>query len=108
MVSGAYDYAMKMGHDGVQVTIDAFDLGLLGPVGGSFVIMCSLALFAFTTILRMGLLRRRSCEYLFNGSKLAVLVYRWVISEAVLIGPFLTLNPVWTIARYLQRSDGGT
>lgn len=98
MVSGAYDYAVKMGHDGVQVTIDAFDMGLLGPTGGAFVIMCSLALFAFTTILGWDYYAERSCEYLFNGSKLAVLIYRWVYIGAVLIGPFLTLSQVWTIA----------
>lgn len=98
MVSGAYDYAVEMGHEGVQVTIDAFNLGLLGPTAGSFIIMCSLALFAFTTILGWDYYAERSCEYLFNGSKVAVQVYRWLYIFAVLIGPFLTLSQVWTIA----------
>ncbi len=98
MTSGAYDYALEMGHEGAQVTIDAFSMGLLGPSGGAFVVMCALAFFAFTTILGWDYYAERCCEYLFNGSKGAVQVYRWLYVFAVFIGPFLTLSQVWTVA----------
>ena len=98
MTSGAYDYALANGHEGAQVTIDAFSMGLLGPTAGSFVVMCALAFFAFTTILGWDYYAERCCEYLFNGSKAAVQVYRWLYVFAVFIGPFLTLSQVWTIA----------
>ncbi|MDD6311715.1 MAG: sodium:alanine symporter family protein [Firmicutes bacterium] len=98
MVSGAYDFALESGHEGAQVTIDAFSMGLLGDTAGSFVVMCALSFFAFTTILGWDYYAERSCEYLFNGSKAAVQIYRWIYVLAVLIGPFLTLSQVWTIA----------
>ncbi len=98
MTSGAYDYALSMGHEGAQVTIDAFSMGLLGPSAGAFVVMCALAFFAFTTILGWDYYAERCCEYLFNGNKTSVMVYRWLYVIAVFIGPFLTLSQVWTVA----------
>lgn len=98
MVSGAYDYALEVGHEGAQVTIDAFSMGLLGDTGGAFVVMCALAFFAFTTILGWDYYAERCCEYLFNGNMTAVQVYRWLYIFAVFIGPFLTLSQVWTVA----------
>lgn len=98
MTSGAYDYALKLGHEGAQVTIDAFSKGLLGDSAGAFVIMCALSFFAFTTILGWDYYGERCCEYLFNGNRTAVQVYRWLYIFAVFIGPFLTLSQVWTVA----------
>ncbi|MDO4175918.1 MAG: sodium:alanine symporter family protein [Bacillota bacterium] len=98
MTSGAYDYCVANGLEGAQVTIQAFSMGLLGPTAGSFVVMCALAFFAFTTILGWDYYAERCCEYLFNGSKVAVQVYRWLYVFAVFIGPFLTLSQVWTVA----------
>ena len=40
----------------------------------------------------------RCLEYLFNGSKGAVKVYRWLYILAVFIGPYMTVAAVWTIA----------
>ena len=37
-------------------------------------------------------------HYLTNGNKAAIQVYRWIYILAVLIGPFMTLSQVWTIA----------
>ena len=59
---------------------------------------CALAVFAFTTILGWDYYAERCCEYLFNGSRAAVQVYRWLYIFAVFIGPFLTLSQVWTVA----------
>ena len=60
--------------------------------------MTALAFFAFTTILGWDYYAERCFDYLTGGSKAAVQVYRWIYILAVLIGPFLTLSQVWTIA----------
>ena len=60
--------------------------------------MAALAFFAFTTILGWDYYAERCFDYLTNGSKGAIQFYRWVYIFAVLIGPFLTLSQVWTIA----------
>ncbi len=100
MTSGAYEYCLnipELSEGGSGVTIAAFSQ-LLGDTAGSFVVMCSLAFFAFTTILGWDYYAERCCEYLFNGSRTAVQIYRWLYVFAVFIGPFLTLSQVWTIA----------
>ena len=99
MVSGAYEFSVANGLDGVDVTAVAFGNGLpWAPAVGSAVLMCALAFFAFTTILGWDYYAERSLEYLCNGNMTAVKVYRWLYILAVLIGPFLTLSAVWTIA----------
>ena len=61
--------------------------------------MVSPGLFAFTTILGWDYYSERCLEYLCNGNMTTVKVYRWLyILAAVLIGPFLTVSAVWTIA----------
>ena len=61
--------------------------------------MCSLKLLAFTTILGWDCYAEKSCEYLFNGSN-GRSDLQMVYIGAVLIGPFLTLSQVWTIADF--------
>ena len=61
--------------------------------------MLCLAFFAFTTILGWDYYSERCLEYLAGGKKKGVLTcYRWLYILAVLIGPFLTVEAVWTIA----------
>lgn len=99
MVSGAYDYSIANGLDGVNVTAVAFGDGLpWAPQIGSAVLMVALAFFAFTTILGWDYYSERSLEYLSGGNMKAVKIFRWFYILAVLIGPFLTLSAVWTIA----------
>lgn len=99
MVSGAYDYSIANGLDGVNVTAVAFGDGLpWAPQIGSAVLMVALAFFAFTTILGWDYYSERSLEYLSGGNMTAVKVFRWLYILAVLIGPFLTLSAVWTAA----------
>ena len=62
------------------------------------VLMVALAFFAFTTILGWDYYSERALEYLSGGNMKAVMVFRWVYILAVLIGPFLTLSAVWTLA----------
>jgi alanine or glycine:cation symporter, AGCS family len=99
MVTGAYDFSTANGLDGVDVTIWAFSNGLPWAAGvGSIILMVCLALFAFTTILGWDYYSERCLEYLSGGRMGIVKVYRWLYILAVLIGPFLTLSAVWTLA----------
>ena len=88
------------GLEGAAVTANAFGVGLpWNSQVGSFILMLCLAFFAFTTILGWDYYSERCLEYLAGGKKKGVLTcYRWLYILAVLIGPFLTVEAVWTIA----------
>ena len=102
MTSGAYEYSQANGLEGVEVTAAAFGNGLPWAYSaGTFILMTALAFFAFTTILGWDYYAERSLEYLTDNMK-AVMVYRWIYILAVLIGPFLTVSAVWTIANILN------
>ena len=86
------------GIEGVQVTTCAFQNGL--PIPGqvsAFILMLCLVFFAFTTILGWDYYSERCLEYL-TGSRKFVKAYRWLYIFAVLIGPYMTVAAVWTIA----------
>ena len=103
MVTGAYDFSVANGLEGVDVTAFAFGNGLpWNPQIGAAVLMVALAFFAFTTILGWDYYAERSLEYLANGNMKAVTVFRWLYIAAVLVGPFLTVSAVWTIADILN------
>ncbi|MBR2620272.1 MAG: sodium:alanine symporter family protein [Firmicutes bacterium] len=103
MVSGAYDFSVANGLEGVDVTAFAFGNGLpWNPQIGAAVLMVALAFFAFTTILGWDYYAERSLDYLANGNMKAVTVFRWLYIAAVLVGPFLTVSAVWTIADILN------
>lgn len=89
----------NIGLEGVEVTTNAFATGLpWNPQIGAFILMVCLAFFAFTTILGWDYYSERCLEYLTGGSKGILTGYRWLYILAVLIGPFLTLKAVWTVA----------
>lgn len=99
MVTGAYDFAVDNGLEGVDVTSYAFSNGLPWTSGiGAAILMACLAFFAFTTILGWDYYSERCLEYLTGGKMGIVKVYRWIYILAVLIGPFLTVSAVWTLA----------
>lgn len=90
---------MQEGLEGVEITSYAFQQGFsFAPGFGSFILMLCLAFFAFTTILGWDYYSERCIEYLFNGSKVAVKIFRWLFVLAVLCGPFLTIEAVWNLA----------
>ncbi len=62
----------------------------------SIVVIVSLAMFAFTTIVAWAYYGEKSIEYLF-GVKFVV-YYRWVFTSFVLVGAMLKLDLVWSIA----------
>ena len=95
VLTGAWD----KGLDGAAVTTLAFQQGL--PIPGeisSFLLMVCLVFFGFTTILGWDYYSERCLEYLSGGKKIAITIFRWLYILAVLLGPFLTVQAVWTIA----------
>jgi AGCS family alanine or glycine:cation symporter len=90
----------NIGLQGVAVTSNAFSTGLpWNPQIGAFILMLCLAFFAFTTILGWDYYSERCLEYLVGEHNNGIIItYRWLYILAVLIGPFLTLDAVWTIA----------
>ena len=87
------------GLEGVRVTTYAFNQGLpISASVSSFLLMLCLVFFAFTTILGWDYYSERCLEYLTGGNMKAVKVYRWLYILAVFIGPYMTVEAVWTIA----------
>lgn len=87
------------GLKGVQITTYAFSHGLPIPNSVSaFILMLCLVFFAFTTIVGWNYYSERCLEYLTKGNMKVVMVYRWIYILAVFIGPFMTVEAVWTIA----------
>lgn len=86
--------------EGVEVTTHAFQTGFsfLPSEIPAFVLMVCLVFFAFTTILGWNYYGERCFEYLTNGNKKAVKVYRYLYILAVFIGPYMTVAAVWTFA----------
>ncbi len=99
VLTGANDYAMANGLEGVDVTTYAFKQGLPFPEQvSSFILMICLVFFAFTTILGWDYYSERCLEYLNGGNKKGIMVFRWLYIIAVFIGPYMTVKAVWTIA----------
>lgn len=91
--------AHTLGLEGVEVTTYAFNTGLPLPVwASSFLLMMCLIFFAFTTIIGWNYYGERCLEYLSGGSNQAVMTYRFLYILAIFIGPFMTVEAVWTIA----------
>lgn len=87
------------GLEGVAVTTRAFVEGLpFSSVASSFMLMMCLIFFAFTTIIGWNYYGERCMEYLSDGSQRTVKTYRILYILAIFIGPFMTVEAVWTIA----------
>ena len=92
----------NIGLEGVNITTNAFINGLpFDSVISSFILMLCLVFFAFTTILGWNYYSERCLEYMTGNSKKIkkiLTAYRWLYILAILIGPFMTISAVWTIA----------
>ncbi|MBP3367473.1 MAG: alanine:cation symporter family protein [Treponema sp.] len=97
IISGTVDW--NSGIQGAQLTSAAFTK-VLGGDGHSvqFLLMLCLAFFAFTTILGWDYYSEKCLEYLSNGNMKYVLAYRLLYVVFVAIGPYFTVNAVFTIA----------
>ena len=85
---------------GAAATMNAFAQGLpfLPAAATDAMVMVSLVLFGFTTILGWDYYSERCLEYLVGAKKWPVLTFRWIYIAAVFVGPYMTLPTVWGIA----------
>lgn len=89
----------ELGLEGVEITTHAFQTGLpFNSTVSAFVLMICLVFFAFTTILGWDYYSERCVEYLSKGKQAPVKIFRYLYVLAVLIGPFMTVKAVWTLA----------
>lgn len=96
VMAGSYE---KEGLEGVAVTTDAFKQGLPFPERvSSFMLMCCLAVFAFTTILGWNYYSERCLCYLTGAKKGIVAAYKVIYIGFVFIGPYLAVDAVWKTA----------
>lgn len=87
------------GLEGVAVTTCAFERGL--PIPGrvsAFLLMLCLVFFAFSTIIGWDYYSERCLEYLSGGKPGPLKVYRLLYIAAVFVGPYITVDMVWTMA----------
>ena len=95
VITGAWD----MGLEGVAVTTKAFQLGLPFPDKVStFLLMICLVFFAFTTILGWDYYSEKCLEYIVGDRPGVIKGYRWIYILCVFMGPYMTVEAVWTIA----------
>ncbi len=93
----------NIGLEGANVTINAFGTGLPWSFQiGAFILMLSLAFFAFTTIIGWNYYAERALAYLVGENKTAILIFRWLWILTVLVGPFIALDTVWLLADTLN------
>lgn len=85
---------------GAVATMNAFAVGIpfLPRVATDFILILSLVLFGFTTILGWNYYSERCLEYLTHGRMRVVLGFRILYILAVFIGPYMTVSAVWGIA----------
>ena len=73
----------KTGETGVDLTAMAFGVSL---PGGEYLVVFSLAIFAFTTILGWSYYGEKCWQYLFGDN--SIKIYRFVYIAAIFIGPW--------------------
>lgn len=87
------------GWKGVELTANALSFNLGGDnISVKFLLMLCLAFFAFTTILGWDYYSEKCLEYIADGKMGLVMVYRILYIAAIAIGPYFTVNAVFTIA----------
>ena len=82
--------------EGAGLTSAAFEAGLPIAVLGKYIVNIGLVFFAFTTILGWNYYGEKCIQYLF-GTK-SILPYKIIYIVLVAIGPFLSLDLIFTIA----------
>jgi len=96
MVTGAWNMAEIQGSALMEMAFNSI-LPSIGDLAiGSVLLMISLTLFAYTTILGWNYYGERCCEFLF-GVK-AIKPYRLLFILMISIGAFLELSAIWLIA----------
>lgn len=100
VVTGAWDPRVTgQALQGVDVTAYAWRHGLpFDPCFSAMMLMICLIFFAFTTILGWNYYGERCLDYLCGGRRRAVMSYRVLYILSVLVGPYLTVGAVWSMA----------
>ncbi len=100
ILTGSYTNAMSGVTKGAGVTTEAFENGLTFLPNNicSFLLMICLAFFAFTTILGWDYYSEKCLQYLTGDKKAIMMTFRVLYILAVLVGPYLTVEFVWTVA----------
>lgn len=99
VLTGAWEPAINGDLVGAAVTVEAFQKGL--PFSDNicaFLLMLCLTFFAFTTILGWDYYSERCLQYLVGDREGVIKIYRYIYILAVLVGPYLTVSFVWTMA----------
>lgn len=99
VLTGAWEPAINGDLVGAAVTVEAFQKGL--PFSDNicaFLLMLCLTFFAFTTILGWDYYSERCLQYLVGDREGVIKAYRYIYILAVLVGPYLTVSFVWTMA----------
>ena len=99
VLTGAWEPAINGDLVGAAVTVKAFQTGL--PFSDNicaFLLMLCLTFFAFTTILGWDYYSERCLQNLVGDSEGVIKTYRYIYILAVLVGPYLTVSFVWTMA----------
>lgn len=94
IVSGTW----TSGASATLLTASAFESTL--PGFGSLMVSLGVMLFAFTTILGWSVYSERCTQFLFGVD--AILPFRILWTGAVIIGPVIALETVWTLADILN------
>lgn len=95
VLTGAWDQGLQ----GIDITNYAFSTGLPFPdIICSILLFICITCFAFTTIVGWNVYGVRCLDYLTGGNKIAEKVYQWVYILAVLLGAFLQVDVIWTVA----------
>jgi alanine or glycine:cation symporter, AGCS family len=89
---------MESGSTGAALASEAFTTGLPGP--GGFLVIVSLVLFAYTTMLTWNFYGEKSWEYLFGPR--VVLFYRILFLLFLAVGARGALEAVWDVADTLN------
>ena len=82
--------------EGTGLTSAAFEAGLPIAIVGKYIVNIGLVFFAFTTILGWNYYGEKCIQYLF-GTK-SIMPYKLIYIVLVAIGPFLSLDLIFTIA----------
>ena len=88
--------SFNLGLKGAAMTTYAFEIGLPIAIVGKYIVNIGLIFFAFTTIIGWNYYGERCIEYL-TGVK-GIIFYKVIFILFVCVGPFLSLDLVFTVA----------
>ena len=87
------------GWKGIELTAHSLSFALGGDgISIKFLLMLCITFFAFTSILGWNYYSEKCLEYIFNGNTIVMKLFRVLYIVAIAIGPYLTVNAVFTIA----------